>query len=95
MTPRPPAGTPRPAGGMPRMEPLGTAGFTKLAAKMNEVGKQAKAAGLHAIDNVYLRLMRKDDPPARVAEIERGLREKNMGAAALGMDGTTNPHVPS
>jgi citrate lyase subunit beta/citryl-CoA lyase len=48
----------------------------------------AKAAGLHAIDNVYLRLMRKDDPPARVAEIERGLREKNMGAAALGMDGT-------
>jgi citrate lyase subunit beta / citryl-CoA lyase len=48
----------------------------------------AKAAGLHAIDNVYLRLMRKDDPPARVAEIERGLREKNMGAASLGMDGT-------
>jgi citrate lyase subunit beta / citryl-CoA lyase len=48
----------------------------------------AKAAGLHAIDNVYLRLMRKDDPPERVAEIERGLREKNMGAANLGMDGT-------
>jgi citrate lyase subunit beta / citryl-CoA lyase len=48
----------------------------------------AKAAGLHAIDNVYLRLIRKDDPPQRVAEIERGLREKNMGAAALGMDGT-------
>ena len=48
----------------------------------------AKAAGLHAIDNVYLRLMRKDDPPERIAEIERGLREKNMGAAALGMDGT-------
>ncbi len=48
----------------------------------------AKAAGLHAIDNVYLRLMRKDDPPARVAEIERGLREKNTGAANLGMDGT-------
>ncbi len=48
----------------------------------------AKAAGLHAIDNVYLRLVRKDDPPERVAEIERGLREKNMGAASLGMDGT-------
>jgi citrate lyase subunit beta / citryl-CoA lyase len=48
----------------------------------------AKAAGLHAIDNVYLRLMRKDDPPERVAEIERGLREKNTGAANLGMDGT-------
>ena len=48
----------------------------------------AKAAGLHAIDNVYLRLMRKDDPPERIAEIERGLREKNAGAAALGMDGT-------
>ena len=45
MTPRPPAGTPRPAG-MPRMEPLGSEGFTKLAAKMNEIGKQAKAAGL-------------------------------------------------
>ncbi|HUY20289.1 MAG TPA: CoA ester lyase [Candidatus Binataceae bacterium] len=48
----------------------------------------AKAAGLHAMDNVYLRLWRKDDPPARVAEIERGLREKNLGAAKLGMDGT-------
>ncbi|GIW39976.1 MAG: CoA ester lyase [Candidatus Binatia bacterium] len=48
----------------------------------------AKAAGLHAIDNVYLRLVRKDDPPERVAEIERGLREKNLGSAALGMDGT-------
>ncbi|MGD0073376.1 MAG: CoA ester lyase [Candidatus Binataceae bacterium] len=48
----------------------------------------AKAAGLHAIDNVYLRLWRKDDSPERVAELQRGLREKNMGAAALGMDGT-------
>jgi citrate lyase beta subunit len=48
----------------------------------------AKAAGLHAMDNVYLRLWRKDDPPTRVAEIERGLREKNLGAAKLGMDGT-------
>ncbi|HTY54579.1 MAG TPA: CoA ester lyase [Candidatus Binataceae bacterium] len=48
----------------------------------------AKAAGLHAIDNVYLRLWRKEDSPERVAEMQKGLREKNMGAAALGMDGT-------
>jgi citrate lyase subunit beta / citryl-CoA lyase len=48
----------------------------------------AKAAGLHAVDNVYLRLWRKDDTPERVAELQKGLREKNMGAAALGMDGT-------
>ncbi|MBF6570275.1 MAG: CoA ester lyase [Candidatus Binataceae bacterium] len=48
----------------------------------------AKAAGLHAMDNVYLRLWRKGDAPDRVAEIERGLREKNLGAAKLGMDGT-------
>ena len=48
----------------------------------------AKAAGLHAIDNVYLRLWRKDDSPERIAELQRGLREKNQGAANLGMDGT-------
>jgi len=48
----------------------------------------AKAAGLHAVDNVYLRLWRKDDPPERVAALMRGLREKNAGAANLGMDGT-------
>jgi len=48
----------------------------------------AKAAGLHAIDNVYLRLWRKDDSPERIAELQKGLREKNMGAASLGMDGT-------
>lgn len=48
----------------------------------------AKAAGLHAVDNVYLRLWRKEDSPERVAELQRGLREKNMGAASLGMDGT-------
>jgi citrate lyase subunit beta/citryl-CoA lyase len=48
----------------------------------------AKAAGLHAIDNVYLRLWRKDDSPERIAELQRGLREKNIGAANLGMDGT-------
>lgn len=48
----------------------------------------AKAAGLHAVDNVYLRLWRKEDSPERVAELQKGLREKNTGAAALGMDGT-------
>ncbi|HXZ87018.1 MAG TPA: CoA ester lyase [Candidatus Binataceae bacterium] len=48
----------------------------------------AKAAGLHAVDNVYLRLWRKEDSPERVAELQRGLREKNVGAASLGMDGT-------
>ncbi len=48
----------------------------------------AKAAGLHAIDNVYLRIWRKDDTPAVVAEVEERLRRKNEGAAAIGMDGT-------
>jgi citrate lyase subunit beta/citryl-CoA lyase len=48
----------------------------------------AKAAGLHAVDNVYLRLWRKEDSPDRVAELQRGLRQKNLGAANLGMDGT-------
>lgn len=48
----------------------------------------AKAAGCHAIDNTYLRLVRPGDPPERIAEVEHGLREKNLGAAALGMDGT-------
>jgi citrate lyase subunit beta / citryl-CoA lyase len=48
----------------------------------------AKAAGLHAVDNVFLRLWRKEDSPERVNELQRGLREKNIGAANLGMDGT-------
>ncbi|MBI3797787.1 MAG: CoA ester lyase [Deltaproteobacteria bacterium] len=48
----------------------------------------AKAAGLHAVDNVYLPLWRKDDSPEKIAEIEAGLRDKNVGAANLGMDGT-------
>lgn len=47
----------------------------------------AKAAGLHAIDNVYLQLWRKEDSPAKIAEIEQELRAKNVGAANLGMDG--------
>jgi len=48
----------------------------------------AKAAGLHAVDNVFLRLWRADDAPARVEELQSGLRTKNTGAANLGMDGT-------
>jgi len=52
----------------------------------------AKAAGLHALDSVYLKLHRKDDAPDRVREIEDGLREKNRGAANLGMDGTWMIH---
>ncbi len=48
----------------------------------------AKAAGLHAIDNVYLRLVRKDDTPEKKAQVEAGLREKNIGSQMLGMDGT-------
>jgi len=48
----------------------------------------AKAAGLHAIDNVYLRLVRSDDSPEQIKKTEAGLREKNTGSAALGMDGT-------
>jgi citrate lyase subunit beta / citryl-CoA lyase len=48
----------------------------------------AKAAALHAIDNVYLRLWRNTDSPERIKELQAGLREKNIGAANLGMDGT-------
>jgi citrate lyase subunit beta / citryl-CoA lyase len=48
----------------------------------------AKAAGLHAIDNVYLRFPRKENSPEQNAGIERELRDKNEGAALLGMDGT-------
>jgi len=48
----------------------------------------AKAAGLHAIDNVYLRIWRRDDNPEVVRKVEEGLRRKNEGAAAIGMDGT-------
>jgi len=48
----------------------------------------AKAAGRHAIDNVYLRLVRKDHSAEQKAAIEAGLREKNVGSQRLGMDGT-------
>lgn len=48
----------------------------------------AKAAGLHAIDNVYLRIWRKDDAPETVKEVEDGLAKKCSGSAEIGMDGT-------
>ena len=48
----------------------------------------AKAAGLHAVDNAYLRLVRKDTSPDEARVIEEGLRQKNVEAANLGMDGS-------
>ncbi|WP_462137036.1 HpcH/HpaI aldolase/citrate lyase family protein [Candidatus Mycalebacterium sp.] len=48
----------------------------------------AKAAGLHAIDNVYLRIWRKDAKPETIKEIEKGLEKKCAGSADIGMDGT-------
>ena len=48
----------------------------------------AKAAGLHAIDNVFLRLWRNTDSPERVKQLQDELRAKNVGSANLGMDGT-------
>ncbi len=48
----------------------------------------AKAAGLHAVNNVYLRLWGRDTPPEEIEEIRRGLEYKNKEAALLGMDGT-------
>ncbi|MBI1885908.1 MAG: CoA ester lyase [Chloroflexi bacterium] len=48
----------------------------------------AKAAGLHAVDNAYLRLIRKDTTEEEARQIEAGLRQKNVEAANLGMDGS-------
>ena len=48
----------------------------------------AKAAGLHAVDNVFLRLWKNTDAPERIAQLKEELRAKNVGAANLGMDGT-------
>jgi citrate lyase beta subunit len=48
----------------------------------------AKAAGLHAIDNAFLTLIRKDTPEDDRSRIEMELEEKVRGSAALGMDGT-------
>jgi citrate lyase subunit beta/citryl-CoA lyase len=48
----------------------------------------AKAAGLHAVDNAFLRLIRPDTPEADAAAIRAQLREKNESSRDLGMDGT-------
>lgn len=48
----------------------------------------AKAAGLHAVDNAYLRLVRPDTPAEEAEKIYAGLREKNETSRDLGMDGT-------
>ena len=48
----------------------------------------AKAAGLHAIDNVYLSIWRKNDPPETIKTVNEGLKKKNTESAAIGMDGT-------
>jgi citrate lyase subunit beta/citryl-CoA lyase len=48
----------------------------------------AKAAGLHAVDNAYLRIVRKDTPPDEAEAIVAGLREKNVQSANMGFDGT-------
>ena len=48
----------------------------------------AKAAGLHAIDNAFLTIIRRDAPEEEASQIREELRRKNVGAASLGMDGT-------
>ena len=48
----------------------------------------AKAAGLHAIDNVFFTLVRRDTPEEEAKEIEQALFEKNIEASNIGMDGT-------
>jgi citrate lyase subunit beta/citryl-CoA lyase len=48
----------------------------------------AKAAGLHAVDNAFLRLIRPDTSEADAAVIRQQLREKNESSRDLGMDGT-------
>jgi citrate lyase beta subunit len=48
----------------------------------------AKAAGLHAIDNAYLRIVRKDSTAEEAARINEELRQKNVESANIGMDGT-------
>ena len=48
----------------------------------------AKAAGLHAIDNAWLKLWRNDTPKEEVEAIQIAMQHKNETSAALGMDGT-------
>ncbi len=48
----------------------------------------AKAAGLHAIDNVFIRIWKNTDTPERIEQLKKQLRAKNVASANLGMDGT-------
>ena len=48
----------------------------------------AKAAGLHAIDNVFFTLVRRDTSEEETARINEDLLQKNVEAQNLGMDGT-------
>ena len=48
----------------------------------------AKAAGLHAVDNVFIRIWKNTDTPERIEQLKRQLRAKNIASANLGMDGT-------
>jgi len=48
----------------------------------------AKAAGLHAVDNAFLRLVRPDTPAEEADKIYAQLRKKNEESRDLGMDGT-------
>lgn len=48
----------------------------------------AKAAGLHAVDNAFLTIIRRDAPPEEAKRLREELYRKNLGAANLGMDGT-------
>ena len=48
----------------------------------------AKAAGLHAVDNVFIRIWKNTDPAERIEQLKKQLRAKNVASANLGMDGT-------
>ena len=48
----------------------------------------AKAAGLHAVDNVFIRIWKNTDTPERIEQLKKQLRAKNTASANLGMDGT-------
>ena len=48
----------------------------------------AKAAGLHAVDNVFIRIWKNTDTPERIEQLKQQLRAKNVASANLGMDGT-------
>ncbi len=48
----------------------------------------AKAAGLHAVDNAWLKLGRNDMPLEEIDKIQASMKDKNETSAALGMDGT-------